>query len=244
MDPFYRDISWLCQVGIGKLVHLEWLGHCPHEAFLLNQVCFPVWIFVDGFIIRYIYRLQKRTIQSMNHSSYLLIERDPFHMQVKQEKRHKNGSFNCDCCFFHPEPDEEEKNEGEIGLLALPSTVLTNNWTYFYSTFYSFFFSFTVIVLTIETFDELVTHRKADEVWLVDFFAPWCGPCNQLAPHWRRLARSLITLTNIYVASVDCVAQQLLCSRQSVNAYPTIRFYGAGSASKYMWVDILKLGIP
>ncbi len=46
-----------------------------------------------------------------------------------------------------------------------------------------------VLILDDSSFRELVEKKKKDEIWLVDFFAPWCGPCNQLAPEWRRLAK-------------------------------------------------------
>ena len=46
-----------------------------------------------------------------------------------------------------------------------------------------------VIALDDATFDERLAARTDDEILLVDFFAPWCGPCMELAPHWRRLAK-------------------------------------------------------
>jgi len=46
-----------------------------------------------------------------------------------------------------------------------------------------------VVTLTPESFQELVKRRKSSETWMVDFYAPWCGPCQALMPEWRRMAR-------------------------------------------------------
>jgi len=46
-----------------------------------------------------------------------------------------------------------------------------------------------VISLTPETFVELVERRKREEIWMVDFYAPWCGPCQALMPEWKKMAR-------------------------------------------------------
>ena len=48
-----------------------------------------------------------------------------------------------------------------------------------------------VVQLTPETFQSLVAERKPGETWMVDFFAPWCGPCNELTPEWNKLAKVL-----------------------------------------------------
>ena len=46
-----------------------------------------------------------------------------------------------------------------------------------------------VIMLNEQNFHRLVEQKAEDEVWMIDFYAPWCGPCQQLAPEWRRLAK-------------------------------------------------------
>ena len=47
----------------------------------------------------------------------------------------------------------------------------------------------TVVSLDETSFEELVGGKTEEEMWLVDFYAPWCGPCQQLAPEWRKLAK-------------------------------------------------------
>lgn len=46
-----------------------------------------------------------------------------------------------------------------------------------------------VISLTSGNFDRLV--KDSDSVWLVEFFAPWCGHCKSLAPEYEKAAKAL-----------------------------------------------------
>lgn len=46
-----------------------------------------------------------------------------------------------------------------------------------------------VVDLTPSNFDRLVTN--SDEVWIVEFYAPWCGHCKNLVPEYKKAARAL-----------------------------------------------------
>ena len=57
-----------------------------------------------------------------------------------------------------------------------------------------------MVQLTPETFKSLVVERTKGETWLVDYYAPWCGPCNELTPDWNKLAKvGMFTNLNIYI---------------------------------------------
>ena len=63
----------------------------------------------------------------------------------------------------------------------------------------------------------------------MDYFAPWCGPCQQLAPEWTAVAKALRPLSFIKIANIDCEAESALCRSQGIQSYPTIRLYPSGS---------------
>ncbi|XP_054721124.1 dnaJ homolog subfamily C member 10-like [Uloborus diversus] len=91
-----------------------------------------------------------------------------------------------------------------------------------------------VISLTPASFERNMK-ENTDDAWVIDFYAPWCGPCQQLAPEWRKLAKRLSKRTSIHVADIDCQAHRTFCVSVGVNSYPTIRFYpvGRGSENKF-----------
>ncbi|VDM24465.1 unnamed protein product [Toxocara canis] len=75
-------------------------------------------------------------------------------------------------------------------------------------------------------FNNLVSGRSEGTIWLVDFFAPWCGPCQELAPEFRRLARSVHQRSQaVQFGTVDCDAYRQLCTGNGINSYPTIRLF-------------------
>ncbi|KAL3276716.1 hypothetical protein HHI36_012086 [Cryptolaemus montrouzieri] len=81
-------------------------------------------------------------------------------------------------------------------------------------------------VLSIDdsTFVQLM-RKPPNELWFVDYFVPWCGPCQKLSLQWRKLAKHMADFPEVKIAQIDCVANEALCSAQNVRAYPTLRLY-------------------
>lgn len=85
------------------------------------------------------------------------------------------------------------------------------------------------VVLTSQNFDELVI--KSKDLWIVEFFAPWCGHCKKLAPEWKKAANNL--KGKVKLGHVDCDAEKSLMSRFNVQGFPTILVFGLDKSSPY-----------
>lgn len=73
-----------------------------------------------------------------------------------------------------------------------------------------------VLVLTSDTFASTV---DAEALMLVEFYAPWCGHCQALAPHYEEAATKLKE-EGIKLAKVDCTVEEKVCGEQDVKGYP------------------------
>lgn len=81
-----------------------------------------------------------------------------------------------------------------------------------------------VVVLNGQNFDDLVLGSK--DIWLVEFYAPWCGHCQKLEPEWNEAATRL--KGQVKFGKVDATVEQTLASRFSVKGYPTIKVFDYG----------------
>lgn len=80
-----------------------------------------------------------------------------------------------------------------------------------------------VVNLTPDNFERLVVN--GDEVWLVEFYAPWCGHCKSLVPDYQKAARALRGV--VRVGAVNADEHKSLGSQFGVRGFPTIKVFGA-----------------
>ncbi|XP_076456870.1 protein disulfide-isomerase A6 homolog [Babylonia areolata] len=65
---------------------------------------------------------------------------------------------------------------------------------------------------------------NGDELWIVEFYAPWCGHCQSLTPEWKKAASALKGI--IKVGAVNADEHSGLGSQYGVRGFPTIKFFG------------------
>lgn len=80
------------------------------------------------------------------------------------------------------------------------------------------------IEVTTEEFDEKVVNASTPV--LVDFWAPWCGPCRMVAPELQKVAAS--TAGKYLVVKVNTDAHPELGERFNIRSIPTMAVFAGG----------------
>ncbi len=84
-----------------------------------------------------------------------------------------------------------------------------------------------VQTITKETFDELVL--RSDKPVLVDFWAPWCGPCRMVSPLVDEIAEER---EDVVVGKVNVDEQPELAAQFGVMSIPTLLVFKDGEVAQ------------
>lgn len=82
----------------------------------------------------------------------------------------------------------------------------------------------TVIEITEQNFDKLI---NSDSPTLVDFWAPWCGPCRALGPTIEKLADDFEGKAQVGKLNIDDHPQ--LAAKFGVASIPTVIVFKDGN---------------
>ena len=101
-------------------------------------------------------------------------------------------------------------------------------------------------ITTIQEFDKIINDADKKAV-LIDFWAPWCGPCRMLTPTISKLSQTYPT--NVYKLNVDSVRE--VASRYGIRGIPSVKIFKNGEVqetttphtSKWFWVNKITIYI-
>ncbi|MES9961294.1 MAG: thioredoxin TrxC [Sedimenticola sp.] len=68
--------------------------------------------------------------------------------------------------------------------------------------------------------------QKSDLPVLVDFWAPWCGPCKMMAPAFEEAARRLEP--NLRLVKVNTEENQAIAAQMGIRSIPTLALFRQG----------------
>jgi thioredoxin 1 len=87
-----------------------------------------------------------------------------------------------------------------------------------------------VVTITESNFDSEIIHSSVPV--LVDFWAPWCGPCRMLSPVIDEIADA--KAGQVKVAKVNVDDCQALAARYRISSIPALLFFKNGEPVETM----------
>ena len=86
-----------------------------------------------------------------------------------------------------------------------------------------------VVVLKEGNFSDFI---EKNQFVMVEFYAPWCGHCQALAPEYAAAATEL-KAENVVLAKVDASEENDLAQQYDVQGFPTVYFFIDGVHKPY-----------
>ena len=88
-----------------------------------------------------------------------------------------------------------------------------------------------VVELTDETFSTMVSETR---FMMVEFYAPWCGHCQNFAPQYSEAARSLKdSQTEVKFAKLDATSQRETAEMMGIEGFPAFKLFRNGKPIDY-----------
>jgi len=85
-----------------------------------------------------------------------------------------------------------------------------------------------LVNLNKESFEKVTTEK--DKTLIIDFWAPWCGPCKALTPVLEEISTEMSDKVGVYKVNVDDNTD--LAQEHGVQSIPTMLIYKNGSLSE------------
>lgn len=86
------------------------------------------------------------------------------------------------------------------------------------------------IQLTDKNFQKEVL--ESEQVVLVDFWAPWCGPCKMMAPVVKKLSEMFAEKEEVKIAKLNVDHNQKTASQYGISGIPTIIIFKGGKVQE------------
>ena len=80
------------------------------------------------------------------------------------------------------------------------------------------------VELTSANFDKII--GKNELPVMVDFWAPWCGPCKMMAPAFEQAAQQLEP--DMLLAKLNTENEQAIAARYNIRSIPTLAIFKGG----------------
>ncbi|KAI1436811.1 thioredoxin-domain-containing protein [Xylaria sp. CBS 124048] len=86
-----------------------------------------------------------------------------------------------------------------------------------------------VLQVDAKNYDRLIA--KSNHTSVVEFYAPWCGHCQNLKPAYEKAAKSLEGLAKVAAVNCDEDENKSLCGAMGVQGFPTLKIVRPGKKS-------------
>ena len=84
----------------------------------------------------------------------------------------------------------------------------------------------------ISSEEEYLNTISQKKLVLIDFYADWCGPCNQIAPLLEELSVEFAEKLEIAKIDVDSEETENVCQTNAIQCMPTLVFFKNGQVVK------------